>query len=94
MRTLVPFEDAAWEQRRQLLEELIGDDLPARIALWVPAGADLPREEPALSEFVALVRQSAVKLGPHERSYVPLPITLRLRKNADDGRRRLGDAAA
>jgi len=34
---------------------------------------------------VAQVRQSALKLGPHERSYAPLPIALRLRKNADTG---------
>ncbi|MEK7246877.1 MAG: hypothetical protein AAB092_00230 [Chloroflexota bacterium] len=85
VRTLVPFEDAAWERRRALLEELIAEDLPARIALWVPAGADLPRDEPRVSEFVALVRQSALKLGPHERSYVPLPIELRMRKSQETG---------
>jgi len=85
VQPLAPFEDAAWEKRRALLEGLIGDGLPARIALWVPAGADLPAEEPAASEFVAQVRQSALKLGPHERSYVPLPVELRLRKNADTG---------
>jgi len=84
-RTLVPFEDTAWEKRRALLEELIADGLPARIALWAPAGSDLPGDEPALSEFVALVRQSALKLGPHERSYVPLPATLRLRKSQESG---------
>jgi hypothetical protein len=31
------------------------------------------------------VRQAAIKLGPHERAHVPLPITLILRKNADTG---------
>jgi hypothetical protein len=85
VRTLVPYEDARWDERRTQLEELIADGLPARVALWAPASAELPRDEPALSEFVALVREAAVKLGPHERSYVPLPITLRLRKSADTG---------
>jgi hypothetical protein len=85
IRELVPFEDTAWERRRALLEELIGEDLPARTALWVPAGADPPKDEPAVSEFVALVRQAALKLGPHERSYVPFPIELRLRKSQETG---------
>jgi hypothetical protein len=85
VRTLTPHENAEWERRKSLLEESIEDDLPARIALWVPAGAELPKDEPALSEFVSLVRQSALKLGPHERSYVPFPIELRLRKSQETG---------
>lgn len=85
VRSIVPAEDPNWERSRQLLEELIGDDLPARVALWVPAGASLPSDEPAISEFVSLVRQSAVRLGPGERSHVALPITLRLRKSSDSG---------
>jgi hypothetical protein len=68
-----------------MLEELIGDGLPARIALWIPAGANLPSEEPDVSEFVAQVREAAIKLGPAERSYVPLPARLYLRKSADTG---------
>lgn len=85
VRELVSHEDASWERRRSLLEELIAEDLPARLAVWVPAGAGLPTDEPAVSEFVALVRQSALKLGPHERSYVSLPIELRLRKSQESG---------
>jgi hypothetical protein len=34
---------------------------------------------------VDAVRQAALRLGPHERSYVPLPITLVLRKSSDEG---------
>lgn len=85
VRELVTFEDAGWERQRALLEELFADDLPARTALWVPAGADLPKDDPDLGEFLALVRKSALKLGPHERSYVPFPIELRLRKSQETG---------
>lgn len=85
VRPLVTADDARWNKRRALLEELIAEGLPVRVALWAPAGADLPGDEPALGEFVALVRESAVKLGPHERSYVPLPITLRMRKSQETG---------
>jgi hypothetical protein len=85
VRTLLPWDDAAWESRRRMLEELIGDGLPARVALWVPAGANLPSEEPDVSEFAAAVREAAIKLGPVERSYVSLPAKLYLRKNAVTG---------
>jgi hypothetical protein len=85
VRTLLASGDAAWESRRRGLEELIGDGLPTRVALWVPAGAGLPSEEPDVSEFAAAVRESAIKLGPQERSYVPLAAKLYLRKNADTG---------
>ena len=85
VRSLLPAEDAAWVRRREQLEAALSEGLPGRYALWVPAGADLPLEEPALSEFIDLFRKSAVRLGPRERSYVPIPITLRLRKVSDEG---------
>lgn len=85
VRSLLPAEDAKWDQRRSILESLIAHDLPARVALWCPAGAELPSEEPDVSEFAAIVRQAALKLGPHERSHVPLPARLFLRKNSDSG---------
>lgn len=85
VRSLLPSADAKFERRREMLESLIAYDLPARAALWCPAGAELPSEEPDVSEFAAFVRQSALKLGPHERSYVSLPAKLYLRKNSDSG---------
>jgi len=85
VRTLVPVDDVTWANRVRAMEEAIAEDLPARIALWVPAGADLPDEEPTRSEFLSHVREAAVKLGPTERRHVPLPATLLLRKNADEG---------
>ena len=82
---LGPSEDAAWLAARERLERQIADAVPTPVAVWVPAGADLPAGEPAASEFVEHVRQAAVKLGPHERAHVPLPITLFLRKTVDSG---------
>ena len=85
VRSLVPLEDARWDAARERLEAQIAEGLPARIALWVPAGAPLPAEEPAASEFAERVRQAAVKLGPHERAHVSLPVRLLLRKNNSTG---------
>lgn len=85
VRSLLPVEDAGWVRRREQLEAALSEGLPGAYALWVPLGADLPREEPALSDFIDLVRKSAVRLGPRERSYVPIPVTLRLRKVSDEG---------
>jgi len=82
---LRPVEDASWLDARDRLEQQIAEAVPAPIAVWVPAGADLPAGEPAASGFVEHVRQAAVKLGTHERAHVPLPITLFLRKTVDSG---------
>lgn len=82
---LGPAQNAAWLAARERLEVQIGSAVPGSLALWVPAGAELPAGEPVLSEFIDHVRQAAVKLGPHERAYVPLPIRLLLRKTSDSG---------
>jgi hypothetical protein len=82
---LGPTEDAAWLAARERLEAQIAAEVPGSIALWVPAGADLPAGEPALSEFIDHVRQATVKLGTHERAHVPLPIKLLLQKTSDSG---------
>lgn len=85
MRSLQPVEDTAWLRRREQIQAVLSEGLPGRYALWVPTGADLPRDEPQLSEFIDTVRKSVLRLGPHERSYLPIPIKLRLRKVSDDG---------
>jgi len=82
---LPPPDDGAWISAVSRLEEQVTNAIPARIALWAPFGAGLPAGEPAMSQFIDHVRAVAVALGPHERSYVHLPITLRLRKAADSG---------
>jgi hypothetical protein len=85
VRSLVADEDGAWNERLRRLEEIIGDGLPVRAALWVPAGATPAEGEPNLSEFVANVREAIVRLGPMERSHVELPVRLLLRKTSDIG---------
>ena len=78
-------EDDAWVGARTRLQDLLGEGLPGAYALWAPFGAALPSGEPMLSEFIDAVRQAAVKLGPRERSYVPLPVRMVLRKISDEG---------
>jgi hypothetical protein len=86
VRPLVsPTENEGWLSVRRHLEERLATQVPAPIAVWVPAGAELPGSEPAASDFVDRVRGAALKLGPRERSYVALPIILYLRKNSESG---------
>lgn len=85
VRTLVDFDDPAWEKNRVLLQDSIGDGLPVRAVLWIPAGAGLPTREPDASEFSDLVRRAAIRLGPGERSHVQLPIAIKIRKSSDAG---------
>jgi len=86
IRTLLgPVENAEWLAARKRLEDQLATAVPTPVAVWTPAGAELPAGEPVASEFVEHVGQSVTKLGPSERSYVPLPVTLFLRKTADSG---------
>ncbi|MGH9200071.1 MAG: hypothetical protein ACRD2A_02405 [Vicinamibacterales bacterium] len=78
-------DDAEWLATRYRIEDLLTEAIPASFVLWVPAGDQLPGGEPPTSEFIEHVRKAATRLGPNERSYVSLPINLRLRKNADSG---------
>ncbi len=82
---LGPAQDREWLATRDALQEQIAAGLPVAIALWLPAGAELPEQEPLASEFAALVRQTAARLGPRERGHVMLPVSLFLRKVSDAG---------
>jgi hypothetical protein len=82
---LGPTENERWAAERERLEWALSEAVPARLALWAPGGAALPSGEPDTSEFLSLVREAALRLGPQERSYVPLPVSLYLRKNAGSG---------
>ena len=78
-------EQHEWNEAREQLENRIAAAVSVPLALWVPAGAELPAGEPATSEFIGHVREATIALGPHERSCLPLPITLFMRKNSDSG---------
>ena len=82
---LGPTESGEWLAARERIGEEIAAAVPGPIAIWLPAGADLPAGEPTTSEFIEHLREAAVKLGPHERTFVPLPINLFLRKSSDGG---------
>ena len=86
MRPLLgPPENPGWLAGRAALEQRLAAVLPGEYALWLPAGAELPAGEPLLSDFVAQVRTAAAALAPGERSFVPLPVKLYLRKTSDEG---------
>ncbi len=86
VRALVgPTDNSHWLDSRDQLQAQLTAAVPVPLAVWLPAGADLPPGEPATSEFIGHVRKAALKLGPRERSFVPLPIKLLLRKSADGG---------
>jgi len=82
---LSPSNDTQWVAARDRLEDQIAATVPTPVAVWVPAGAELPAGEPAASEFVEHMRQTATQSAPLERSYAPLPVTLFLRKTGDNG---------
>ncbi len=85
VRPLIPSDNPAWLADRDKLEDQLSATVSAPIALWLPAGADLPAGEPDTSDFIDHIRKAATNLGSHERSHVPLPIHLLLRKSADSG---------
>ncbi len=80
-----PSENREWLSARERLQEQIAAAATLPIAVWLPAGAELPADEPATSDFIERVREVAVNLAPHERSHVALPVRLLLRKSADTG---------
>jgi len=80
-----PTDNAPWLAARDALEQTLVAVVPVPAAIWIPAGADLPAGEPVTSAFIDHLRNAALKLSPNERSHVPLPISVLLRKSADTG---------
>ena len=78
-------EDYVWLSHRDQLAQEMSVANPGTLALWLPLGADLPREAAEAADLLERVRQTAVSLEAGERSFVPLPITLVLRKASDEG---------
>ncbi len=80
-----PTENQPWLALRDELEQGLARDLPGAFAVWLPAGADLPTGTRETGDFVRRVREAAAALQPGDRSFVPLPITLYLRKTQQEG---------
>ncbi len=82
---VIESDDPSWLSARQRLERELSASLPGGYALWVPPGAGLPPEGLPVGEFANTVREAALRLGPRERSYLPLPTKLYLRKISESG---------
>jgi hypothetical protein len=87
-----------WDEETQALEggeelaELMATEVMedraianAGYAIWVPPGAELPREEPAWSQFRVLLAGGLAGLAPGDRREVRLPVTLKLAKLQAEG---------
>ncbi|MGB2695199.1 MAG: hypothetical protein WBD55_08440 [Dehalococcoidia bacterium] len=79
-------EAPAWEERlRALAGRLNPPDGTGAYLLWVPPRADVPFDEPAVSEFVARVEAAASGLAPGQRIEVPFPVTVKMGKMREEG---------
>ncbi|MDO8612446.1 MAG: hypothetical protein Q7R32_06435, partial [Dehalococcoidia bacterium] len=82
---LEPTRNDAWAANRERLEVQIASGLPGGYALWLPPGADLPAGGSAEDELVRLVREIASNLEPGQRADVPVPVSIFIKKQQDEG---------
>jgi len=82
---LAPTRNDAWTSNRERLETEIASGVAGGYALWLPPGADLPAGGSAEDELLRLVREVASKLEPGQRADVPLPATIYIKKQQDEG---------
>ena len=76
----------AWEERLlALAERLNATGVEGSHILWVPPRADLPAEEPALSDFALRVQMAATGLSPGDRTEVAFPVTVTMGKMREEG---------
>ena len=79
-------EAAGWEERLRSMEaRLPSDGQDGAFLLWVPPGADIPIDEPAVSEFVERVQAAASALEAAGRTEVRFPVNVKLAKTRDEG---------
>jgi len=82
---LEPTRNDAWASNRERLETEIASGLTGGYALWLPPGADLPAGGAEEDELVRLVREVASGSEPGQRADVPLPATVYVKKQQDEG---------
>jgi hypothetical protein len=78
-----PGSDPAWAARRDEHTRALQAAGAPPLALWAPPGADLEPEN--MTAFVEQVAGAAAALAPGQRGQVEFPVTLTLKKLADDG---------
>jgi hypothetical protein len=72
-----------WEQRRSSLEAALAPTLSQPAAIWAPYGAELPSEPQDINNLAEAARL-AIASG-EEAGEIHIPVTIYLRKTADDG---------
>ena len=82
---LAPTRNDAWASNRERLEVQIASGPAGGYALWLPPGADLPVGGAEEEKLVRLVREVASTLEPGQRADVPVPATIYIKKQQDEG---------
>ena len=76
----------AWAERLRSVEQrLDATGVRGPLLLWVPPGAEVPAEEPDLSDFTLRVQMAASSLLPGGRAEVTFPVTIKMGKMRDEG---------
>ena len=78
-------ENQAWLARRERLQDDMTAEITGPYALWLPPGADLPSGANETQSFIKLTRETALQLEPGQRTYVPLPISIFIKKQQEEG---------
>jgi hypothetical protein len=82
---LDPVENGTWLAHRDRLQGEMAAELTGAYALWLPPGADLPSGANETQTLIQRVRETALRLEPGQRSHVPLPISIFIKKQQEEG---------
>ena len=74
-----------WRQQVGALAALIGESVAPGVLVWLPAGFDLPDDEPGRAEIVHAVQSTLTALAPGGRGEASLSVTLRIQKRDTQG---------
>ena len=82
---LEPTRNDPWASNDERLQTEIASGLAGGYALWLPPGADLPAGGSAEDELMRLAREIASNLEPGQRADVPVPVSIFIKKQQDEG---------
>jgi hypothetical protein len=77
--------EPGFEARARMFEAEVGKGLKGAFLLWPPPGVEIPTSAAELQPLVAGIRDNAREMAPGEVRDVSVPVTLFLRKTADEG---------